>query len=252
MISKFEQAIANALPKPIEIDICIISYAKTPKLQQTTQSCIESLLNSEHRGFIQFNIFVVESNKNVSWDFFPNTKTIYTNEEFKYNRYLNIAIKEGKAHYLLMANNDLIFEKNWASHILHQMQLRNSLFSVSPFCPETNNPDLQQKHDVIYGNTIREQLNGWAIFVKRKIFDIIKQLPEDCNYWFSDRDYAKTLQKYNIKHALVIASIVHHHPNNHGATGEEELFNNADKLYQYTWGDQEIFNKKWNEDHSIG
>lgn len=228
----------------IEIDICIISYAKTEELKLITENGIQSLLDSEQADEIKFNIFVVESNKEINYDYFLNTKTIYTDEVFGYHKYLNLAIKEGSANYILLANSDLIYTKNWAKNIVEQMILHPHILSSSPFCPETNVTALKE-FNPYYGYGVRNQINGWAIFIQRNLLSIIGILPEDCVYWFSDNDYSLTLQKYHISHALITNSVVHHHPFNHGATGSVVL---KDRILakEYTDGQYEIFRKKWN------
>ncbi len=225
----------------MQVDICIISYAKNEELKLITENGIKSLLASEQQ--IKFNIFVVESNKNVHYDYLPGVITFYTDEPFNYNRYLNIAVSKGSSKYILLANNDLTFENNWASEIISQMELRPNLLSASPFCPQTQNEGLKRV-PLVYGYEVRNQIAGWAIFVQRKIFDVINELPTDCSYWYSDNDYAMTLQKYNIKHALITNSIVNHHPDNHGSTGKE-ILRDENLLNEYTNHQAEIFNKKW-------
>ena len=53
---------------------------------------------------------------------------------------LNLGIKAGKSQYVVLCNNDLTFEKNWASIIINAMQLDKDLLSASPFCPQVLNP----------------------------------------------------------------------------------------------------------------
>lgn len=220
------------------VDICIVSYAKNDNLKSVTEKCIESLLNSEEG--IEFNTYVVESNKEVSYNAYKGVKTIYPTIPFGYHRYLNLAIKEGKSDHVALCNNDLIFEKGWCSEILKKMQDDKNLLSASPFCPQTQNKK-DWYLDIYYGYRVRKEVAGWCIFVKRKIFDIIGPLEEDILYWFSDNFYAHTLQKKGLRHALITNSIVNHHTNAHGKTGEvvlqdptlrEKYTNEQSKIYK--------------------
>lgn len=215
----------------IEVDICIISYAKTKELAEVTRKGVSSLLFSEND--IHFNVFVVESNKAVNYDDMPNTTTIYTDEVFGYNKYLNIAVSKGNAPYVFLANNDLTYEKGWASEIIKQMWMNPSILSASPFCPQIHNPDLKQI-PFICGNGVRKQLCGWAIFQKREIYSKIGKLNEGVDFWFSDNIYVDQLIKHNILHGLATNSVVNHHDKNLGITGITTL--NNTKLDEFTTG----------------
>lgn len=117
-----------------EVDICIISYAKNKELYNVTTNGIRTLLDSEDN--VKFNVFVVESNKEVSYNHYPNTQTIYTDLPFGYHRYLNLAVKQGKAEYVVLCNSDLTYEKGWASEIIRLMNKNPELLSASPYCPQ--------------------------------------------------------------------------------------------------------------------
>lgn len=200
----------------IEVDVCIISYAKTHELKQVTEKGIESLLQSEES--IKFNIFVMESNCDVDYSNYPNTRTFYSHKPFNYNEYLNKAREQGNSKYIALCNSDLTYEKNWASNIIQLMTLKPEIMSASPFCPQT-----QQKYewsnDVYFGYEVRKHLAGWCIFQQRKIYDIIGKLNEDVEFWYSDNIYAEQLKSKGLLHVLVTKSIVNHHSDNLGITG---------------------------------
>ncbi len=226
----------------IEIDVCIVSYAKTDELKSITEEGIQTLLLSEDN--IQFNIFVVESNKDVSYNNYPNTKTIYTELPFGYHRYLNLAVREGKSDYVVLCNSDLTYEKGWASEIIKAMVSDPSLLSTSPFCPQTQNLERFKGSNVHYGYIVREQLAGWCIFQKREIYKKIIELDERFDFWFCDDDYSMELKKNDIKHALVLSSVVNHHSERIGATissvstlEEKEILTNGQYgKFEQKWG----------------
>jgi len=207
--------------KITEVDVCIISYAKNEELLQTTRKGIESLLASEEN--IQFNIFVVESHNGIFYDEYPHTRTIHTDKLFNYNAYLNLAVKEGKAEYVVLCINDLTFEKRWASNIILQMKQHVNLLSASPACPQVPISNVYLDTMCYYGYEIRKQLNGWCIFQQREIYTIIGELDEEVEFWFSDNIYADQLINNGIVHGLIRDSIVHHHENNLGKTGSSVL-----------------------------
>lgn len=210
----------------MRVDVVIISYAKTPELKLVTEDGIISLFSSDFH--IDFNVFVVESNKEVNYDKFKNVKTIHPDEKFGYNKYLNIGISHGTAPYVFLANNDLTYGQGWASDIILQMALHPEILSASPFCPQTQHIDDWKHAEVHVGTVIRRQLAGWAIFQQRKIYNIIGKLDEGVDFWYSDNIYADQLIHNNIIHGLVISSIVNHHEFNLGKTGMS-ILNEAEK-----------------------
>lgn len=216
-----------------EIDICIISWAKTPELEQVTKAGIESLLQSEDKDKIKFNIIVVESNENVKYDY-PDTKTLYTKEPFNYNGYLNFAVQQGKSPYILLANSDLTYEKGWASNIIAEMEKNSKLLSASPFCPQLYQSQYFASSNTHYGYRVRVELNGWAIFQKRSIYEKIKELDTGVEFWFSDNILADQLIFHKIQHALVVNSVVNHHASNLGITGKTIL--DKQKMDEFTTG----------------
>ena len=223
-----------------EVDVCIISYAKNDDLRKVTEKGIDSLLASDDN--VKFNVFVVESNKDVSYDKYPNTKTIYTDMPFGYHRYLNLARKQGNAPYVVLCNNDLTYEKNWASEIIKVMYIDEGIMSASPLCPQTQNVDDFSQFLMWYGYQVRKELAGWCIFQKRDIYNIIGDLDERFEFWYCDNDYSMELKKNNIKHALVSTSVVNHHENQLGKTGETL---NDEEKQKATHGQFEIFKEKW-------
>lgn len=204
-----------------EVDICIVSYAKTEELYEVTCKGIKSLLASEKD--IQFNVFIMESNVHRDYSQFSNVKTFYPGTEFKYNKYLNNLQQEGESEYLALCNSDLTYEKGWATEIIKRMYQVPEILSASPFCPQTQNINDWQGSKNFLGYRVRRELAGWCIFQQRKIYDIIGKLNEDVDFWFSDDIYAEQLKKHNIIHALIPASRVNHHENNLGITGQSVL-----------------------------
>lgn len=225
----------------IEVDVCIISYAKTDMLKKVTEMGIKTLLSSETD--VKFNVFVIESNRLVKYDF-PNTQTIYPSIGFNYNAYLNMARSIGKAEYVFLANNDLTYQKGWASNIIKEMKKNPLILSVSPFCPQMQSRK-DFPNDVYYGYTIRKELLGWALFQQRKIYDIIGKLNEGVNFWFSDNIYSDQLIFNKIQHMLVVNSVVNHHDHNLGITGNSILDDN--KKNEFTNGQYKKYLKAKNE-----
>lgn len=206
-----------------QVDVVIISYAKDDKLKRVTMDGIESLIASENN--IQFNIVVVESNLFTSYDHYPHTRTIHpcAQNPFNYNASLNIGAKEGKSPYVFLANNDLTYEKGWATEILKQMSLNPMISSASPLCPQTQNINDWNSFSAYEGCVVRRQFAGWAFMIKREALEKIGYIDEGVDFWYSDNLTLDQYKYYGIKHFLITNSVVHHHDKNLGTTGVSVL-----------------------------
>ena len=187
----------------IDVDVVILSSAKNIELKNITINSVNSLLKSESN--IQFNIYLLEGNLNAVYSFCKRVKIVYMDEKFGYNKFMNLGRKMGKAEYVVLCNNDLMYEVGWATSIISEMKKDSDLLSASPFEPETNSNTTQS-----YGYTTRKQLNGWCIFQKRKIYEIIGDLDESFRFWCCDDDYGMSIKNKKLKHKLVKKSIVNH------------------------------------------
>lgn len=226
------------------IDIIILSYSYNDELRFQTERCLISLLDSESNSDDLFNIIVLESQPEVNWDHYRNTKTYTPPKPYGYHKFMNYGRKIGIGEYVCLCNNDLYFTKNWASELLKSSQENPDIFSFSPICTMTQplygiNPNSGN----IEGYEVRKHISGWCIFQKRIIYDFIGDLDERFTHWFSDNDYSLTLFSKKLKHLLVTSSIVIHHDKNIGKTGPAVLSEN--EMYNATSGSQEIFLEKW-------
>lgn len=223
---------------PVKVDIVILSYAKTDELKRVTLNGVESLFASEDPAEVQFEVFVIESNKGMQPYQYPGTTTIYPDVPFGFNKYLNIGINASDSDYVCLNNNDLIYHKNWATEILKAMQADSNLLSATTYCPLYHKDKFEQNSGNVEGYI--GVLMGWCIFVKREIFDIIGQLDEKFVFWYCDNDYCLTLQKYHVKNELITSSLVTH-------LGSESLKATADKkeVNRLTQLPRVYFNYKW-------
>jgi GT2 family glycosyltransferase len=194
-----------------EVDVIIVSYAKSENLKKITLECINSLIASEKSNSITFNIIIIESQRSIAPYQYPYSKTIYPDIDFGYNSYLNLGIEISCAPFICICNNDLVFHKNWASEILKVFQSFPDVYSASPFCTN-HHPDMGfQKNDGLkLGYRVRYEIAGWCIMFKRKMLKITGKLDDNYIFWCADNDYANTLGILNINHVLVTSSLVDH------------------------------------------
>ena len=178
------------------VDIIILSNAKTESLKAITQQAVDSCLASEIN--IRFNILVLEQQEGVEY---KDCLTGRIKGEFNYNKFLNVGIKLTGNEYVCLCNNDLIFEKGWATELIKAMEA-NKILSA---CPAQ-----RLKHGVEFGYNNNHHMNGWCIMTNRKLYDIIGELDTEFQFWFADNAYAEQLKKHGVKHAVVNTSVVKH------------------------------------------
>ena len=185
---------------------------ETKELEEVTKSCLFSLYESESSDYIQFNVIVIESNKNVNPYKIGSTITLFPDEEFGFHKYLNIGIKNTSSDYICFCNNDLIFSKKWASQILKISKSNSKLMSFGPIDPWLHKQynDIDLKREFIIGYEKMKHFPGWCFLVKRDIFTITGLFDENFLFWYCDDDFINTLKKCNLQHALVPKSVVKH------------------------------------------
>ena len=193
------------------VDIIILSKADNDSLFQMNLNCINSLLESENKDVIKFNIVLIESNKKASYKY-PKTQIIVPDEQFGYNRFLNIGIKYCRGDYHAFCNNDLIFHKGWMTAVLEFSKQYPDCMSFSPIdCKYPTMKEVAEGKHSNWGYMIKYQIAGWCIVVKKEIFNHINCLFDSkFDFYFADNDYGLTLLKNNVKHSLISNSIVDH------------------------------------------
>jgi len=178
------------------------------ELFEITSKCINSLVESENN--IEMEIIIVESNKKylISDFLYPDiVKVIVPESIFNFHKFLNIGIKQSCGEFIALCNNDLIFHKNWFSQILKTQKMYPQIKSFSP-SGKWNDNSFDKTHEL--GYKVRTHIMGWCIVANREIFPKIGFLDEKFDFYFADNDYAMTLKRYNIKHAVIYNSYVVH------------------------------------------
>lgn len=192
----------------MKLSVIILSYTTTEGLFEMTSNCINSLIASEKS--VQIEVILVESNKDyVNSEFkYPEfVKVIVPESDFNFHKFLNIGVKESKGDFVALCNNDLIFYENWFSKILEVHKNNSHIESFSP-SGKINDFDFVKEFEL--GYKVRTHVLGWCLVTTKKVIKRIGYLDETFNLGYADNDYAMTLKKYNIRHALVNSSKVEH------------------------------------------
>jgi GT2 family glycosyltransferase len=192
----------------MKLSAIILAMTTTEELFEMTSNCISSLMTSE--SAIEMEIIIIESNKNYlnsSFKYPELVKIIIPESDFNFHKFLNIGIKASTGEYVALCNNDLIFYNNWFSQIL---KVKEENPSIKSFSPSGKIDDYSFSKTFELGYKVRTHVMGWCIVANREVFPRIGFLDETFDFNYADNDYAMTLKKYNIKHALVNTSKVEH------------------------------------------
>jgi len=223
---------------PVFVDIIMLSLGKSQALMDVTNQTIQSLLSSEDPAAIQFNILVIESNRDLKPYQYPGSTTLYPNTDFGYHKFMNIGLARTGSEYVCLCNNDLIFHKNWASELIKAMEQDTELLSASPYDENFHMVEGFPKYAEPFEGYMGV-LSGWCIFVKRRIFDIIGQLDERLVFWYCDADFCQSLIKHGVKNCLISSSFITHLGSSSLKTlntRENEWLTRRPRLYyEYKW-----------------
>ncbi|MFZ4263753.1 glycosyltransferase family 2 protein [Sphingobacterium sp. HJSM2_6] len=215
---------------PALLDLIILSNAKNKKLHECTQTAINTAILGSSGIYI--NIIVLEQAESVQYNY---CQTIRMKGEFNYNKYSNYGASLGKAKWIMIANNDLIFANNWLVELL-----KPNYDVVSPHEPRFH---LQSsiKRDtkgVING----KHFSGWCFMISRVVWSKIGGFDEEFKFWFADNSAIEQFVNIGIIPMVVKKSIVYHLVNTTLKTLNEEQINSN------TWELVEKFNFKYNRD----
>jgi len=211
--------------------VLILSNTANIQYYNMLETCINSIENSD--------IIVVETNSKLENKNIPLSKKckfIFPNQEFNYNKFLNIGLKEINDEKIIISNNDVIFSPGCISEINSKLSLYDS---VSPY--DFNNP----KHSsnifnkpCVEGYEVGIHVTGCCLGLTRKVLNTINVFDESFKFWYQDNDYANILKKNNFKNVLLRdAKITHLGFQSHKLLKEN--------LYNMTHGLEQTYKEKW-------
>lgn len=221
------------------VDVIILSYVKDGSILKMNNDCINSLNSSSEN--IKFNILLIETDWINEYKYTqPNVKVIQPKEEFNYNKFLNIGLKECKNNWVLISNNDTIYHKNFLEEMMVAHNHDNQILSMSPMDDDWHrHQTFDKKSDIYYGYRTSYEVAGWSILVHKSAIQTIGGFDEQFTFWYQDNDYAHSLMKNNIKHALITKSKVTH------LLSKSHGFLEGRKKYEMTDGLGHVFMNKW-------
>lgn len=226
-------------------DVIILSLAVDEHSFNITKTCVESYIKTADN--IINNIFVVETNKEANWDYKqPKVTVIKPNEkEFNYNKYYNIALAKCTSEFVIGPNNDVIIQPNCIQNLLKIFQTNINISSLSPVDRTWSRHSVEAfpKDNSLYcGYEVSKHLMGCCFACRRSIFTQIGFLDETFYFFYQDNDYALSLQRCNILHALYTGAHIKH--------GLSQTDKYAESKFKYTEENMHkqllLFKQKWN------
>lgn len=180
------------------VDLVFLSNAKSRAFRAMTQQAIDTAIAGANG--LAVNCIVIEQQQNVAYS---DAITIRTVGEFNYNQFANKGARHGKAEWIMIANNDLIFKNGW----LHQL-LGAEHPAVSPKCPKDSRQSDVVENETGYTNG--RHFSGWCFMIKRSIYDKIGGFDERVSFWCSDDLVIEQLKGIEIEPMIVANSLVEH------------------------------------------
>ncbi|QTF81908.1 glycosyltransferase [Gordonia phage Guey18] len=180
------------------VDVVILSNAQSSMLKRMTQEAIDTCLAGANS--LPVNIIVLEQNWSVEY---KNAETRHMAGEFHYNEFANYGAALGNAPWIMIANNDLIFEDGW----LHELLAADHPI-VSPISPK----DVRQQ-DITgneVGNTVGRNLSGWCFMISRELWSAIGGFDDRVSFWGSDDVVVEQVLAEGYSPMAVSSSVVHH------------------------------------------
>lgn len=222
----------------MEIDAIILSKTSDMSHYGLTCRTINSLKSSSDWNG---NIIVVESEKELGFKqngfSYPNCNVLFPEEEFNYNRFLNLGIKESESEWIMICNNDLFFTKDWFTNIRKTIENNPTIQSFSPKAPTWHLHNSFNDSDLIPGYIVSAHVCGWCILVHRDVISKCNLFDETFKFWYQDNDYAMSLKSKGVIHALDCSSKVYHM-----VSGSHDILNKSQEM---THGQQQNYINKW-------
>lgn len=202
------------------VDLIMLSKASTPSLERMTNTAIYSS---------GLRPIVIEQERGVTY---PAAHTVYYADDrpFNYNQLMNYGASLGTADWVVFANNDLLFDRDWLQPLLD---------ADHPFVSPKSPTDIRQidVQSNLVGDVTGRHMSGWCFMLARELYTAIGGLDEVCNFWCSDDVVIEQTRAKGVLPMLVPASKVHH-------LGSKTL-NTVENHDELTWADLRRYTAKY-------
>lgn len=208
------------------VDVVMLSNAPSVDLQKMTQRAIDTCVAGANS--LPVNVIVLEQRPGVEY---RNSMTVHMPDAFNYNAFANHGARMGRASWIMVANNDLVFTDGW----LHALLAANHPL-VSPKCPGDG-----RQADIVEntrGDRTGRHFSGWCFMLRRALWNRIGGFDECVSFWCSDDVVVEQCLAVGVTPMLVADSTVEH-------LGSVTLGRTPDADDDLTWRQIDIFNRKY-------
>jgi GT2 family glycosyltransferase len=198
-----------------KVSVIMLVNTADEKFYEMTENAINSLFSSECEETVEWDVVVVESNKESEWKY-EGCKMVVPEGEFHYNRFLNIGIAnaDDDAEWLVAANNDVLFHDGWMSAMLDFASRNKEVRSMSPIDPtcEKDAKAFPSWNDGVIGYSVGEgnAVKGHCIVFHSSLLGVPYLFDEQWEFYGQDDDYGLTLKANGQFHCLIPKSKVEH------------------------------------------
>jgi hypothetical protein len=183
----------------LNVDVVILSWAKSQYHIDLTINTIDSLIKSETD--IKFNVYLIE-NSDYQWNQLKDVTITNLIEPFNYNKFMNLGATMGMSDYIIFANNDLEFTPGFMSEML--------IYNFDVMSPKSATTSSQFRLETCEGYKTSKHVSGWCFCMKREVWNKIGGLDEEFIGWFADDSMIMQILEAGYKHYHISESIVNH------------------------------------------
>lgn len=214
----------------LDKDITVIILGS--KLQNLTDNCIKTIQETSETKIIVVMCSYIGLREQRG-----DVQYIHVDLPFNYNKFANIGCEAAKTELLVIANNDLLFQKDWSKGLLFWANKGRDV--ISP-----REPKDKRHSDIttdITGYKCGRHFCGWCFMIKKSTWEKIHGFDEDFGFWCADNAVIEQLKKINVKPVLSYDSVVVH-------LGSQTLNTLPKAEYdELTKVQVQKFNKKYNQ-----
>jgi GT2 family glycosyltransferase len=211
---------------PAEVDVVILSAARNQTFRRMTQRAVDTCIGGAGNRVV--GVTVVEQVEGVTY---RGATTVHEGGPFAYNTFANMAAADGKAPWIMVANNDIEFENNWLAPLLaagHPL--------VSPLDPRNRGQRgiLSPQEGTVNGR----HFAGWCFMISRELWEKIGGFDEEFRFWCADDSVIAQALAVGVTPMVVPGSRVRH-------LGSRTLRTSDNDDGELTWAQVALFEKKY-------
>lgn len=219
----YSAATTETKPGPL-VDVVVLSRGDTPEKRAMTVSAVASCRLGDDR----IAVTVIEQVEGV---FYDGATTVWREGPFSYNAFANVGAARGSAPWIVIANNDLIFERGWFDQLLatgHPL--------VSPVSPRDRRQAKLTVNETGRQNGVH--FSGWCFMIRRDLWKKIGGFDEDFDFWCADDAVIQQVVAVGVEPMIVPGAHVHH-------LGSQTLRVSEDTGGEMTWAQVDRFERKY-------